>query len=177
MNGVQASLAELRSICNGFTAVSRRRPMPFCACRPRWCIGRGDLARHPDPHRGSGLPHESCGSPYGRCVGRDAEDAGATTVIVGHSERRADLARATPSCAPKAEAAWRAGLVAIICIGETQTSETTGRPSTCCRGRSRVPFSRSTAITWCWPTSRLGDRDRTDADSPGRGEGAPPYPE
>ncbi len=47
-------------------------------------------------------------------------DTGATAVIVGHSERREDHAEKDKLVAQKAEAAWRAGLTAIICIGETE---------------------------------------------------------
>jgi triosephosphate isomerase len=54
-------------------------------------------------------------------------DAGATHVIVGHSERRAGHHEPDALIRAKAEAAWRAGLVAIICVGETGTERDTGR--------------------------------------------------
>ena len=47
-------------------------------------------------------------------------DAGASFVIVGHSERRADHGETDAMVRQKAEAAWRAGLIAIVCIGETR---------------------------------------------------------
>ena len=47
-------------------------------------------------------------------------DAGATAVIVGHSERRADHGETDALVAAKAAAAWRAGLLAIVCVGETE---------------------------------------------------------
>ncbi len=46
-------------------------------------------------------------------------DAGARAVIVGHSERRADHGETDAHVAAKQAAALRAGLVAIVCIGET----------------------------------------------------------
>ncbi|MEQ1651626.1 MAG: triose-phosphate isomerase [Hyphomicrobium sp.] len=46
-------------------------------------------------------------------------DAGATAVIVGHSERRADHGETDAVIRAKALAAHRAGLTAIVCIGET----------------------------------------------------------
>jgi triosephosphate isomerase len=46
-------------------------------------------------------------------------DAGAQAVIVGHSERRADHGETDALVKAKAGAALRAGLTAIICIGET----------------------------------------------------------
>ncbi|MGE5540040.1 MAG: triose-phosphate isomerase [Gemmatimonas sp.] len=47
------------------------------------------------------------------------KDAGATFVIVGHSERRADHGETDATVRAKAEAAHAAGLVPIVCIGET----------------------------------------------------------
>lgn len=46
-------------------------------------------------------------------------DAGAVAVVVGHSERRADHAETSAIVKAKAEAARAAGLLAIICLGET----------------------------------------------------------
>ena len=47
------------------------------------------------------------------------KEAGATAVILGHSERRADHGETSKLVSDKAKAAYRAGLTAIICIGET----------------------------------------------------------
>ena len=54
-------------------------------------------------------------------------DAGARYVILGHSERRADHGETDALVRRKAEAAWNEGLVAIICIGETQTERDAGQ--------------------------------------------------
>jgi triosephosphate isomerase len=53
-------------------------------------------------------------------------DAGATAVIVGHSERRTDHHETDTQVRAKAEAAWRAGLTAILCIGETRAQREAG---------------------------------------------------
>ena len=53
-------------------------------------------------------------------------DAGATYVIVGHSERRADHAELCSGVSAKARAAWRAGLTAIVCIGEAEGQRKAG---------------------------------------------------
>ena len=50
----------------------------------------------------------------------NVKDAGAAYVIVGHSERRADHGESDALVRAKAEAALRAGLTAIVCVGETQ---------------------------------------------------------
>lgn len=54
-------------------------------------------------------------------------DLGASHVIVGHSERRADHAETDAMVCAKAAAAHRAGLVAIICLGETEAERDAGR--------------------------------------------------
>ena len=54
-------------------------------------------------------------------------DAGATAVIVGHSERRADHHETDAQVRAKAQAAWRAGLTAIVCIGEQRGEREAGR--------------------------------------------------
>ena len=55
------------------------------------------------------------------------KDAGAAYVIVGHSERRADHHETDALVRAKAEAAHRAGLAAIICVGETQAERDAGQ--------------------------------------------------
>lgn len=56
-------------------------------------------------------------------------DAGATWVILGHSERRADHAESNDIVRAKAEAARTAGLTAIICVGETEQQRKSGQAS------------------------------------------------
>jgi triosephosphate isomerase len=59
-------------------------------------------------------------------------DSGASAIIVGHSERRADHGENDALVRQKAEAAWRAGLVAIVCIGETQKQRDAGQTLDVC---------------------------------------------
>jgi triosephosphate isomerase len=54
-------------------------------------------------------------------------DAGASYVIVGHSERRTDHKETSADVAAQAAAAWRAGLSAIICVGESEAERAGGR--------------------------------------------------
>jgi triosephosphate isomerase len=53
-------------------------------------------------------------------------DAGASHVILGHSERRADHGETDALVRAKAEAAIAAGLVAIVCLGETEAQRDAG---------------------------------------------------
>ncbi|MGH6754082.1 MAG: triose-phosphate isomerase, partial [Bradyrhizobium sp.] len=62
-------------------------------------------------------------------------DAGASAIIVGHSERRADHGESDALVRQKAEAAWRAGLTAIVCIGETQAQRDAGQTLEICGGQ------------------------------------------
>lgn len=59
------------------------------------------------------------GAHTGDIAAEMLKDAGATAVIVGHSERRADHGEGDREVRQKALAAHRAGLAAIVCIGET----------------------------------------------------------
>ena len=59
-------------------------------------------------------------------------DLGATAIIVGHSERRADHFETDAIVQQKAQAVWRAGLVAIVCIGETRAQRDAGQALDVC---------------------------------------------
>jgi triosephosphate isomerase len=54
-------------------------------------------------------------------------DLGAKAVIVGHSERRTLHKETDADVRAKAQAAWRAGLTAIVCIGETRAEREAGQ--------------------------------------------------
>jgi len=66
------------------------------------------------------------GAHTGDISGAMLADAGASYVIVGHSERRADHAEGDALVKAKAEAGIAAGLVAIVCIGETEGQRDAG---------------------------------------------------
>jgi triosephosphate isomerase len=55
------------------------------------------------------------------------KDAGCSFVIVGHSERRTNHGETDAQVRAKAEAAHRAGLIAIVCIGETEAERDAGK--------------------------------------------------
>lgn len=62
---------------------------------------------------------EASGAHTGDIAAEMLADAGASYVIVGHSERRADHGESDAIVRRKAEAALRAGLTPIVCVGET----------------------------------------------------------
>jgi len=55
------------------------------------------------------------------------KDAGCSHVILGHSERRQGCGESDADVRAKIAAAWRAGLVAILCVGETGAERAAGR--------------------------------------------------
>jgi triosephosphate isomerase len=54
-------------------------------------------------------------------------DAGCSHVILGHSERRHGHGEGDPEVHDKIVGAWRAGLIAILCVGETQSDRQAGK--------------------------------------------------
>jgi triosephosphate isomerase len=71
-------------------------------------------------------PEES-GAHTGDVSAEMLADAGASFVIVGHSERRTDHGETDELVRAKAEAAHRAGLCAIVCVGETEAERDSGQ--------------------------------------------------
>jgi triosephosphate isomerase (TIM) len=63
---------------------------------------------------------QSSGAHTGDISAEMLRDAGASAVIVGHSERRTDHKESDAEVKAKASAAARAGLLAILCVGETK---------------------------------------------------------
>ncbi len=126
MNGLAASLAEAKAIAEGAAAFKERVDAMLCPpatliAQMRWqtkgtplIIGGQDC--HPRPS----------GAHTGEISAEMLQDAGASAVIVGHSERRLDRGEADAMVRAKAEAARRAGMTAIVCIGETETERDSG---------------------------------------------------
>jgi triosephosphate isomerase len=78
---------------------------------------------------------EASGAYTGDLSAEMLKDAGASAVIVGHSERRQYHGERDADVAAKARAAWRAGMTAIICIGETEGQRDTGQAHHICGGQ------------------------------------------
>jgi triosephosphate isomerase len=81
---------------------------------------------------GIGLGAQDChpaakGAHTGDVSAEMLRDAGCSHVILGHSERRTDHGEDDALVSAKAAAARRAGLVAIVCVGETEAERDAGR--------------------------------------------------
>ena len=127
MNGLAASLDEAAAVADGAREVDGR--VDVLLCPPATLI-----ARMASRVRGSPLllGGQDChAAPSGAHTGDiSAEmlaDAGAAYVLVGHSERRQYHGEKDADVCAKAVAAHRAGLTAIVCVGETQAEREGGR--------------------------------------------------
>ena len=92
-------------------------------------------------------------------------DAGATTVVVGHSERRADHAETDAIVHAKAAAALAARLVPVVCVGEVEADRAAGRHKDVVVAQLRGSLTGLDAPRSGRPggrlRARLGDRHRT----------------
>lgn len=128
MNGLSASLAEVESLLQRL----KYEPVPHAdvmVCPPATLLtsvaatlnGREVLLGAQDCHP------EPSGAHTGDIAAEMLAEAGAAAVIVGHSERRADHGEDDALVKAKAEAAHRAGMAAIVCIGETAAERRDGK--------------------------------------------------
>ena len=121
MNGRKASATVLGEIKQGYTAGLKAKA-DLLVCPPATLIGS---FAHEALGSGIAVGGQDChAKPSGAYTGDIAAamlaDLGATYVIVGHSERRQYHGETDAEVRAKAEAAHRAGLVAVVCIGETR---------------------------------------------------------
>jgi len=70
---------------------------------------------------------EPAGAHTGDISAEMLADAGAGAVIVGHSERRTEHHETDAVVRAKAQAAFRAGLTAIVCVGEQRSQREAGK--------------------------------------------------
>jgi triosephosphate isomerase (TIM) len=126
MNGLQASIGELEKIIAGARTLAS---VDIVVCPPATLIASFAAAAHGTPLAigGQDCHAEVAGAYTGEISAEMLRDAGATAVIVGHSERRRYHSETDAAVRAKALAAQRAGLLAIICIGETRAERDAGQ--------------------------------------------------
>lgn len=128
MNG---SAAMTRDLIGALTAKAAA-DAPACdvaVCPPYPFLGAAAAALAGSP---VALGAQDCavkvsGAHTGDVAAEMLADVGCRYAIVGHSERRADHGESDALIAAKAAAAHRAGLIAVICIGETEAERVAGR--------------------------------------------------
>ncbi|WP_417773236.1 triose-phosphate isomerase [Stappia sp.] len=124
MNGLAASLAELEAVAAGIAGAT----VDVAICPPATLVARAAEAAGGTPLLVGGQDCHAAenGAHTGDISAEMLKDAGASLVIVGHSERRADHGEGDAAVKAKAEAVWRAGLVAIVCVGESEAERRAG---------------------------------------------------
>jgi triosephosphate isomerase len=125
MNGLRGSVSELAEITRSAGEIERA---DILVCPPATLIAEfaaavgntrvriGAQDCHPEP----------AGAFTGDLSAEMLKDAGASAVIIGHSERRIHHRETDAQARAKALAARRAGLLAIVCVGETRVERESG---------------------------------------------------
>lgn len=126
MNGLSASVAELKKVISGSTMIAGKTDLMICP--PATLIAHfADVARgSPVAIGGQDCHPEPSGAHTGDIAAEMLADAGGIAVIVGHSERRMDHHETDAQVRAKAQAAWRARLTAIVCVGEQRSQREAG---------------------------------------------------
>jgi triosephosphate isomerase (TIM) len=125
MNGLRSRVAELLEIARGAAELPRA---DILVCPPATLIAQFATAVRDAPVR---IGAQDChGEPSGAYTGDISaemlKDAGASAVILGHSERRLHHGETDEGVRAKVLAARRAGLLAIVCVGETRAEREGG---------------------------------------------------
>ncbi|MFC3678146.1 triose-phosphate isomerase [Ferrovibrio xuzhouensis] len=131
MNGLTASLGEARALAE--KAAASRPVAELGLCPPATLVAAmanalKDSAVGADVIKvgGQDCHARASGAHTGDIAAEMLKEAGAAYVIVGHSERRADHGETSEMVRAKAAAAHRAGLIAIVCVGETLAERDAG---------------------------------------------------
>ncbi len=117
MNGRYADLTQIEALC----AAHDGAEADLLICPPYTLVAAAAAlcADHALNIGGQDCHPEAAGAHTGDVSAEMLQDAGASAVILGHSERRADHAETNERIHDKARAAYQAGLLAIICVGES----------------------------------------------------------
>jgi triosephosphate isomerase (TIM) len=133
MNGLKAAMAEFDAMLAGAAALAAKTDLLVCPpatlvaafaerAKASTALQVGAQDCHP----------KSSGAHTGDISAEMLADAGAKAIIVGHSERRADHGETDALVRQKAEAVWRAGLTAVVCVGETREQRDAGKTLDVC---------------------------------------------
>lgn len=123
MNGLSAAVAEL-------AALKSAMGQPSCdvlICPPATLLAAMAASAAPIQIGAQDCHAQASGAHTGDISAEMIADCGASAVILGHSERRADHGETSAQVADKTRAAWRAGLLAVVCVGETEGQRVAGQ--------------------------------------------------
>src|SRR4030081_1777474 len=141
MNGLKVSMTEFEAMIAGAGSVIAKADLLVCppaTLLATFAERTGGIL--PADRKALALGAQDChpkasGAHTGDISAEMLADAGASYVTSGHPERRADHGETDALVRQKAEAAWRAGLTAIVCIGETQAHRDDGQTLPVCGGQ------------------------------------------
>ena len=123
MNGTAAELAEVDALVASHGTPS----VDILLCPPATLLSRmSDRAGGAIATGGQDCHANVSGAHTGDIAADMLVDAGAGYVILGHSERRTDHGETDAIVAAKSTAAYNAGLIAVICVGETEGERDAG---------------------------------------------------
>ena len=127
MNGLQARIAEFDKVVAGGRDLTAK--VDLMICPPATLVAAFAMRARGAPVAigGQDCHAEAAGAFTGDISAEMLKDAGASAVIIGHSERRTYHKESDADVRAKALAAWRAGLIAIVCMGETRDERAAGR--------------------------------------------------
>ncbi len=152
MNGLKASLQDIQKIREG-------APGPeLVICPPATLLGEAAALLKGGPvSLGAQDCHaEPSGAFTGDISAEMLKDAGCAYVIVGHSERRAGHGETDAIVRAKAQAALRAGLIPIVCVGETRAQREAGEATVVVSSQTRGSLPDGPAILAYEPIWAIG---------------------
>jgi triosephosphate isomerase len=123
MNGSLAALAEVSAIAEAARAAAG---VDVGLCPPFTLIPAASARSGGLMIGGQDCHAATSGAHTGGISAPMLREAGARIAIVGHSERRAEQHESDSEVRAKAEAALKAGLVAIVCVGESEAQRSAG---------------------------------------------------
>jgi triosephosphate isomerase len=131
MHGLASQLEQIRVVAASIKAQPLHADVLICV--PPTLIDRAVTASSGYlAIGGEDCSAETAGAFTGDVDADMLQDAGATAVILGHSERRRLHQETDAKVAAKVRAAWAAGLSTIVCIGETQEQRSAGQTLAVC---------------------------------------------
>ncbi len=146
MHGLKAQLGEIGSIA---ASVKARPPQAdILICPPSTLIERAvEASQGLFAIGGQDCHSETSGAFTGDVSAQMLKDDGASAVIVGHSERRKAYGESDDRVAAKAAAAGRAGLMAIVCVGESKAVRDAGEALAFCARQVLASLPRNATAT------------------------------
>ncbi|MFT3999719.1 MAG: triose-phosphate isomerase [Rhizobium sp.] len=128
MNGTRASLDQIKAIADGVkTPLSEKIDTLLCPPATLLYVATALCDDSPLAIGAQDCHQQVSGAHTGDISAEMIADCFGTHVIVGHSERRRNHAESDMLVRAKAQAAHDAGLIAIICIGETAYERNSGQ--------------------------------------------------